>query len=67
MNDGQPRPIVNGKRKFVLGGIALITLAVLMITGGFVEGLISGCMTAVASILGINLLAMAYRSPAPRA
>jgi hypothetical protein len=67
MDNEQVRPIVNSKLKFVLSGIVLIGVAVLLVAGGFVEGLISGCITAVPGILGINLLVMAYRSPAPRA
>ena len=66
MNNEQVRSIVNSKLKFVLGGIALIAVAVLMVAGGFVEGLISGCIAAIPGILGINLLVMAYRNATPR-
>jgi hypothetical protein len=66
MNSEQARPIVNSKLKFVLGGTALIAVAVLLVAGGFVEGLISGCIAAVPGILGLNLLVMAYRSAARR-
>lgn len=62
MNNEQARPIVNSKLKFVFGGIVLIGLAAALVAGGFVEGLISGCIAAVPGILGINLLVMAYRS-----
>ena len=66
MNNEQARPIVNSKLKFVIGGIALIAVAVLLVAGGFVEGLISGCIAAIPGVLGINLLVMAYKSGAPR-
>lgn len=62
MNNEQARPIVNSKLKFVFGGIVLIGLAAALVAGGFVEGLISGCIAAIPGILGINLLVMAYRS-----
>ena len=62
MNNEQARPIVNSKLKFVIGGIALIAVAVLLVAGGFVEGLISGCIAAIPGVLGINLLVMAYKS-----
>ncbi|MGO8794608.1 MAG: hypothetical protein ACLQLC_07285 [Candidatus Sulfotelmatobacter sp.] len=52
--------------KFMLGGIVLIAVAVLLVCGGFVEGLISGCIDAVPGILGLNLFVMAYRSTARR-
>jgi len=66
MNNEQVRPTVNSKLKFVLGGIVLIAVAVLLVAGGFVEGLISGCIAAVPGILGLNLFVMAYTSTAPR-
>jgi hypothetical protein len=66
MNNEQVRPIVNSKLKFVLGGIVLIAVAVLLVAGGFVEGLISACIAAVPGILGVNLFVMAYRSTARR-
>jgi hypothetical protein len=66
MNNEEARPIVNSKLKFVLGGIALIAVAVLLVAAGFVEGLYSGCIAAIPAILGINLLVMAYKSAAPR-
>ncbi len=57
---------MNRKMKFMLGGIVLIAVAVLLVCGGFVEGLISGCIDAVPGILGLNLFVMAYRSTARR-
>jgi hypothetical protein len=67
MNNEQAQPIVNSKRKFVLGGIALIAISVLLVIGGCVGGLISGCIVAIPGVLGINLLVMAYKNAAPRA
>jgi hypothetical protein len=66
MNNEEARSIVNSKLKFVLGGIALIAVAVLLVAAGFVEGLYSGCIAAIPAILGVNLLVMAYKSAATR-
>lgn len=67
MTNEPVRLVVNSKLKFVFVGIVLIVVAVLLVAGGFVEGLISGCIAAVPGILGLNLLVMTYRSAAPRA
>ncbi|HYL97759.1 MAG TPA: hypothetical protein VEZ90_02305 [Blastocatellia bacterium] len=57
----EPRAVVKGRLRFLVGGVLGIAVCVLLIIGGFVEGLLSGCIAAVPGILGINLLVMGFR------
>jgi hypothetical protein len=51
----------NGKLRYIVGGLIGLAIAGLLVAGGFVEGLISGCIAAVPAVLGINLLVLAFR------
>lgn len=61
MTGDEVQPVVRSRWRFLVGGAAGIGFAALLIIGGFVEGLLSGCIAAVPGVLGINLLVMGLK------
>lgn len=61
MTGDEVQPVVRSKWRFLVFGAAGIGLTTWLIMGGFVEGLVSGCIAAVPGVLGINLLVMGLK------
>ena len=60
-SENEARAGSSGKLRYIVGGLIGIAISVLLVAGGFVEGLLSGCIAAVPGVLGINLLVLAFR------
>jgi putative Mn2+ efflux pump MntP len=61
MTGDKGAPLVRSRWRFVVGGIAGISLTALLILGGFVEELLSGYIAALPGVIGLSLLVMGLK------